>query len=83
MLLQPTIVKSVTHPLVASAFIKHRFNQRGVRGSEEILVLDAHRSAGKSADEVQAAILADMDLILDQVQRKAIKVDSVEIRVHH
>ena len=84
MLLQPTIVKSVTHPLVASAFIKHRFNKSGVRGSsEEILVLDAHPVAGKSADDVQKAILADMDLILDQVQRKAIKVDTVEIRVHH
>ena len=83
MMLQPTIVKNVIHPLVASAYIKHRFNQRGANKREEVLVLDAYRTADKSADELQAAILADMDLILDQVQRKAIKVDSIEIRVRH
>lgn len=81
MLLQPTIVTAVAHPLVANAFIKHRFNARGGR-QEEILVLDAHRTPGQSPDAVQAALIADMDLILDQVHRKAIKVDSIEIRAH-
>ena len=82
MLLQPTIVTNVTHPLIANAFIKHRFNNSGARSVEEILVLDTHPVKGRSADEVQAALIADMDLILDQVHRKAIKVDSIEIRAH-
>lgn len=83
MLLQPTIVKNVIHPLVSGAFIKHQCDGRGFDRSREVLVLDTHPLPGKKAGDVQAAILADIDLILDQVMRKAIKVDSVEIRVHH
>lgn len=82
MYLQPTIVTAVTHPLIANAYIKHRFNKQGARGVEEVLVLSTHHVAGKSADAVQADLIADMDLILDQVHRKAIKVDSIEIRAH-
>jgi hypothetical protein len=83
MLLQPTIVTSITHPLVASAFVKHRFNTvGGRRRMEEVLVLDAHPVKDLAGEDVQAAILADMDMILDQIQRRAISVDSIEIRMH-
>lgn len=83
MLLQPTIVTGITHPLVASAFVKHRFNMVGNRRHvEEVLVLDAHRIKDLTGEDVQAAILADMDMILSQVQRRAISVDSIEIRLH-
>lgn len=83
MMFSPTIVKNVIHPLVATAFIKHSFTAPGHASNEDILVIDAHRGVGQSADDVQAAILADMDLILDQVHRTSLNVDSVEIRVHH
>lgn len=82
MFLQPTIVTALAHPLIATAFIKHRFSRYDARNVEDILVLDAHPVAGKSADAVQAELIADMDLILDQMHRKDIKVDSVEIRTH-
>lgn len=81
--LQPTIVTGIIHPLVASAFVKHRFNTIGNRRQvEEVLVLDAHRVKDLTGEDVQAAILADMDLILEQAQRRAIAVDSIEIRLH-
>ncbi len=83
MMLQPTIVKNVSHPLIASAYIKHRFNTQGARrGVEDVLVLAARPAHGQSTDDVHAALIADMDLILDQILPQAIKVDSVEIRVH-
>lgn len=83
MLLQPTIVTNIMHPLVASAYVKHRFNAHGNnRRMEEVLVLDAHRGSNLPGQDVQAAILADMDLILDQINRRAITVDSIEIRLH-
>lgn len=82
MLLQPTIVTAVTHPLISQAFIKHCYNNQGGSQMEEVLVLDAQRIPGQSFDDIQAALIADMDLILDQMQRKAIKVDSIEIRAH-
>lgn len=83
MSLQPTIVKTVIHPLVASAFIKHHYAPAPRRGRkyEEVLVLDA-RTDDMSPADVQSAILSDLDLIMDQLRQDELHIDSVEIRLH-
>lgn len=83
MLLQPTIVKNVLHPMVASAFIKHDLPlEPGSKKMQDVLVLDAHMDQDLSPADVQNAILSDIDLIMDQLRAEDLSVDTVEIRFH-
>lgn len=83
MLYQPTIVKSVIHPMVASAYIKHNpIAKPSRKKTQDILVLDAYTGQDLSQADVQCAILSDIDLIMDQLRADEVAVDSVEIRFH-
>lgn len=79
MLLQPTPINSVAHPLIASAYLKKGFGSSADLGSEDILVIET-RTDDNSDQWLD--FLSDLDLIIDQIDRKGCKFDSVEIRRH-
>lgn len=86
MLLQPTPVNSITHPLIASAYIKKMIDEQTSLPSKDVLVIETRtEAAGLDAcarDDQWIDFLSDLDLIVDTIDRKGCKFDCVEIRRH-
>lgn len=84
MMLQPTPITSITHPLIASAYLKKSMGRE--MQSQDVLVIETrteHDGMTKSARNDQwVDFLSDLDMIIDQMDRKGCKFDTVEIRRH-
>lgn len=82
MLTVPEKITAVSHPLVASMYLKKDFH--GSDPSEEVLVIetnfnDKNRGEVKFADYLME-LLADLPEIQEQAEMRVGKIDRVDIR---
>lgn len=77
-------IKHVSNPLVEMMYLKKEFNERGEESGENILVVKLKQGlrlgTAKERQEGLNDFLANLDLIRDEIERKAGKFKRVDIQ---
>jgi hypothetical protein len=79
-MLEPRPLNTIAHPFVDFTYIKKEF---GGKDWEDVLVIETRQSEKlpqKERERQFFSFLADLDLIKDQVERKAGKFDRIDIK---
>jgi len=81
-MLEPRQLHNITHPFIASIYMKKEFTQG--RADRDVLVIEARGDGATATERNQQlfSLLADLDLIRDEVEKKAGKFGRVDIRCH-
>jgi hypothetical protein len=82
MLQVPEKIKTLSHPAIASAYLKRDFSDP--RHAQDVLVLETNFEAEDgefdSFDEYVIGILADLNDLKEQAEKEVGRFDRVEIR---
>ena len=83
-MLEPRQLHNIAHPFIDSIYLKKEFDTNTWAEGPDVLVIEARRLGGltskKVRDELLLSLLADLDLIKDEVESKAGKFSRVDIR---
>jgi hypothetical protein len=81
MLLHPTLLKSVRHPFVSSAYIVKMAGEDG--SLSNVLVIQPPPGRGHTDGRLYSDFLENLDLISDMIAREEEQpIDRVDIRFH-
>lgn len=79
MLLEPRPLHNVIHPYIESIYIRKEFGADPWQRGKDVLIIEARNDGRKDA---LTSLLSDLDLIRDEVERKAGKFSRIDIRCH-
>jgi hypothetical protein len=86
MRLDPRPLRNISHPFIDSIYLKKEFCAREGEKGKDILVIHGKRNGDhKTKREQESSLLsflADLDLIKDEVEKKAGKFSRIDIRCH-
>ena len=82
-MLEPRQLHNITHPFISSIYMKKEFDEKQ-RTGHDVLVIEARGDGATAAERNRSlfSLLADLDLIRDEVEKKAGKFGRVDIRCH-
>jgi hypothetical protein len=74
-------IHNVKHPFIDTIYLKKEFGKGAPKDGMDVLVIKPrHVNKGQERNQMLLSFLADLDLIKDQVERKAGKFNRVDIR---
>jgi len=80
-MLEPRHLHNIAHPLIDSIYLKKEFDaETGDETGRDVLVICTKRGLHLPEGEVKSSFLADIDLIKDEVERKAGPFTRIDIR---
>lgn len=83
---QPRILHNIVHPFIDSIYLKEEYDLKEPNKVNSILVIDAkrhfHAGTKRERHRLFLSFLADLDLLKDEVERKAGKFKRIDIRFH-
>lgn len=79
-MLEPRHLHNIAHPLIDSIYLKKEYDSATGKIGDDILVICTKRGLHLSTGEIKSSFLADIDLIRDEVERKAGHFARIDIR---